>query len=513
MKKRGFTLVELLAVIAILAILVIMALPAVLRMFRQARIDSFTNEVNTIIRTTRQQYLLDGGVPTTYTNASGSSSKLNLTGNSELKYIVKINGEGKVTKVQVTNGSYCYNKSSSDIDMASSKDVKENDCDLNIDDNYSALTNAVFLPGEAFNIKVKQLAGNDTSENGRATVDTNITAILKSNTEPSEANKTEEHIVSTSDSKKPIYAWYDSGTLYWWSEEEHPSLNEDASHMFRLLINLINISSLSELNASNVTTMYGMFAGTLASPMKINDLTALRNWDTSSVTSIRSMFQANTSLTTLEGLENWDVSNVTTMYGMFMGQSSSPMKINDLTALRNWNVSSVTDMTAMFQENTSLTTLTGLENWDVSNVTNMQNVFYGTSTSPMKISDLTALRNWNVSNVTNMQCMFQANTSLTTLEGLENWNTSNVTNFSYMFSGVKNITSLSALENWDVSNTTNMNRMFADNISLTDASVINDWNVVNVTDFTKMFHNAPVHPEFTKVNGTWDSAGTFTPSN
>ncbi len=48
MKKRGFTLVELLAVIAILAILVIMALPAVLRMYNKARIDSFSNEVNTI---------------------------------------------------------------------------------------------------------------------------------------------------------------------------------------------------------------------------------------------------------------------------------------------------------------------------------------------------------------------------------------------------------------------------------------------------------------------------------
>ena len=38
MKKKGFTLVELLAVIAILAILVIMALPAVLSMFTKARV-------------------------------------------------------------------------------------------------------------------------------------------------------------------------------------------------------------------------------------------------------------------------------------------------------------------------------------------------------------------------------------------------------------------------------------------------------------------------------------------
>ena len=86
--KKGFTLVELLAVIAILAILVIMALPAVLRMFEQARVDSFNNELNTIIRTAKQQYLLEGGVAKTWTNAEGSTSKLSLTGGSNLKYSV-----------------------------------------------------------------------------------------------------------------------------------------------------------------------------------------------------------------------------------------------------------------------------------------------------------------------------------------------------------------------------------------------------------------------------------------
>ena len=111
MKKRGFTLVELLAVIAILAVLVIMALPAVLRMFNQARIDTFSNEVNTILRTAKQQYLLEGGNAQTWTNADGSTKKLPLTGNSKLKYYVKMNGNGQITKLQVTNGEYQYSKS------------------------------------------------------------------------------------------------------------------------------------------------------------------------------------------------------------------------------------------------------------------------------------------------------------------------------------------------------------------------------------------------------------------
>ncbi len=125
MKRKGFTLVELLAVIAILAILVIMALPAVLRMFNSARKDSFTNEVNTVIRTARQQYLLSGGSDTTWSNAEGSTSTLDLTGNSRLKYYVQMNNEGKITKLQVTNGDFQYNvTNNAGIDVVESNSVQ-----------------------------------------------------------------------------------------------------------------------------------------------------------------------------------------------------------------------------------------------------------------------------------------------------------------------------------------------------------------------------------------------------
>ena len=142
--KRGFTLVELLAVIAILAILVIMALPAVLRMFNQARIDTFGNEINTILRTARQQYLLDGGNAQIWTNADGSTNELPLTGNSNLKYIVEINGNGHITNLQVTNGEYQYSKTGI-VDDIENKDIKvvselsESD-KLVIDGNNSLIT-------------------------------------------------------------------------------------------------------------------------------------------------------------------------------------------------------------------------------------------------------------------------------------------------------------------------------------------------------------------------------------
>ena len=59
MKKKGFTLVELLAVIAILAILVIIALPNVLSMFNQAKEDVFLTEAKNIFKESTSKYITD----------------------------------------------------------------------------------------------------------------------------------------------------------------------------------------------------------------------------------------------------------------------------------------------------------------------------------------------------------------------------------------------------------------------------------------------------------------------
>ena len=66
MNKKGFTLVELLAVIAFLAILVIIALPNVLGMFNQAKMDTFTTETKEMVKITQQQYLATFGKYTSY---------------------------------------------------------------------------------------------------------------------------------------------------------------------------------------------------------------------------------------------------------------------------------------------------------------------------------------------------------------------------------------------------------------------------------------------------------------
>ena len=95
------------------------------------------------------------------------------------------------------------------------------------------------------------------------------------------------------------------------------------------------------------------------------------NWDTSNVTSMRSMFRNCTSLTSLN-VSNWNTSNVTDMYGMFW-------YCHDLTSLdvSNWNTSNVTYMYDMFYYCSSLTTVTGII--DMSKVSNYYGMLYNTS--------------------------------------------------------------------------------------------------------------------------------------
>ena len=59
MKRKGFTLVELLAVIAILAILVIIALPNVLKMYNTSKKNIFLVEAKEIYGEVSKKYMTE----------------------------------------------------------------------------------------------------------------------------------------------------------------------------------------------------------------------------------------------------------------------------------------------------------------------------------------------------------------------------------------------------------------------------------------------------------------------
>ena len=115
--KKGFTLVELLAVIAILAILVVIALPNVINMFQGAKKGTFKTELQQILRQAESTWVLEGGGEKCYYNhiddEIDTSSQLSLQG-TELNYVVQINSDGVFTRVVVSTSEYAF---SSDADV------------------------------------------------------------------------------------------------------------------------------------------------------------------------------------------------------------------------------------------------------------------------------------------------------------------------------------------------------------------------------------------------------------
>ena len=106
MKKKGFTLVELLAVIAILAILVIIALPNVLKMFNDSKKNSFLTEAKTLYSEVSKKYISENmkGNKLTYIS-SEDDTKLEMTGR-DLQYCVLLNTDGTVKSMKVSNGEW-----------------------------------------------------------------------------------------------------------------------------------------------------------------------------------------------------------------------------------------------------------------------------------------------------------------------------------------------------------------------------------------------------------------------
>ncbi len=114
MNKKGFTLVELLAVIAILAILMLLIMPNVLNMFEKGRKDAFKVKVESIVRIAESQKQSDSLSNNTRNyycynieNICNSETKLDTT-DTDAKYIVDFGPNGKVDFIAVEDSNYCY---------------------------------------------------------------------------------------------------------------------------------------------------------------------------------------------------------------------------------------------------------------------------------------------------------------------------------------------------------------------------------------------------------------------
>ena len=127
------------------------------------------------------------------------------------------------------------------------------------------LTKTTFDKDQNVNVKMKKLAGNNATNYNFE--DENIKYIKKAT--PDQFDAVKALIINNSNNKvtssyyenyydKPIYMWFDNGTIYYYSEADILYLNETSSYLFSGLTNLES-ADLSGVDSSIVQNMESMF--------------------------------------------------------------------------------------------------------------------------------------------------------------------------------------------------------------------------------------------------------------
>ena len=355
--------------------------------------------------------------------------------------------------------------------------------------NENVHTIATFKRGLDVSALMRELSNTPVDE-----VPLYVTAFKQSSQLPSEL--TNDNIISTIDSDKPIYMWFEInqgeeylGTIYWYSDANVVYMNEDSSHFFNYCepdndnyiiysAYLTDISGLLNVNSSKLKNIDHMFFGC----SQLSNFDSISSWDTSNVTNMELTFY-DCQMNSLSFVSNWNTSNVKNMSGTFECCNN----VTDLTPLSNWDTSSVTTMKGVFCF-LEISNINPIENWNTVNVKDMSSMF----SSCENLTDISALSNWNVSNVENMYGLFSGCVILADVSALSNWNTGNVKNMSYMFDLCKQLNDVTPLSNWNTGKVTNMKSMFHYCSALRSATALNSWNISNLTNMNSMFDNSGV---------------------
>lgn len=134
--RKGFTLVELLAVIAILAILMVIAIPGIITLFNNAKTNAFITEAKAVYKAASQKYNADV-FATGQTTQDYTTGDLDLNG-SDIQYLVNFKNN-KMVYFYVQNGENILTLNNSDIKIS---DITENKKSIDTEGTKLALDNS-----------------------------------------------------------------------------------------------------------------------------------------------------------------------------------------------------------------------------------------------------------------------------------------------------------------------------------------------------------------------------------
>lgn len=344
--KKGFTLVELLAVIAILAILVLIAVPNVLRMYRNARKDTFATEAKSLYQTVMKQNFLTSNTSQIYNTGS-----LDITGGADMVYSIATNQQGAVTCFQVADNEYMWiyrNKGiplSNEDDIAKDEEIAQRDTDVIFDcsgdHQFDITVPATFATA----------GGWWPSDFPKESIERIIFTY-------SYNSKDYDKVFFSDDEKVGGLETYVKDNIAYVLINRNKRKNKaikmpaDSSNTFAGFTGLKNVSGLKLLDFSGVTNMDNFFGNA-----PLTYINGYESFNTSKVKSAKNAF-AGVKVSNLN-LSNWNMQSLEDATGMFSNTGSSYI------SLAGWNVSKVTKYNNMFANNSKLTTVS-LAGWNTN---------------------------------------------------------------------------------------------------------------------------------------------------
>jgi len=217
----------------------------------------------------------------------------------------------------------------------------------------------------------------------------------------------------------------------------------------------------------------------------------INEWNTSHVTSMRSMFMYTSSFD--QNISNWDTSNVTTLDAMFRGVSSFNQYIGD------WNTSKVQKMGSLFNGASNFNQ--DISSWDTSNVKNTSFMFKNATSFNQDISS------WDTSKVISMLDMFRGNTVLSTTNEcriIKAWNINET-----FANGTMYITGTSTGFSFDQCRPTSLDKNITINEDTNYTFALDDFNFTDPIQGTLAY----IYITITPTHGILDLNGTTINSN
>ena len=361
MKKRGFTLVELLAVIVVIGLILVIVVPRVLKNIDEEKKSTFISSAKALIRKVEYDYMDDEDFDyvalKTFNINDISMSNYDID-NSTIK---KKNGDIYIKLIgkEEFEGYKCIGTINN----------------LNCREKKACTT-------------LKALTSGTTYVNGQYTYTYNgstgwsVVLTDKESTDP----VTTELCETVND--KPIVSME---VMFQDSKATSIDLSSFDTSKVTTMRSMFDSSAATEIkglenfNTSNVTGMDQMFSGSKVTTLNLS------SFDTSNVTNMRYMFTS--SQATSIDVSSFDTTNVTDMNWMFQGSKAISIDLS------SFDTSKVTDMRSMFEDSAAIE-IKGLENFDTSKVTNMSYMFSRSKATSLDLSS------FDTTNVTDMSKMF-----------------------------------------------------------------------------------------------------------